>query len=66
MAAINGGCDAVYLAGRNFGARSFAGNFSNDELIKAVNTCHLYGVKVYVTVNTLIYDSEVKRLLEYI
>ena len=66
MAAINGGCDAVYLAGRNFGARSFAGNFSNDELIKAINTCHLYGVKVYVTVNTLIYDSEVKRLLEYV
>lgn len=66
MAAINGGCDAVYLAGRNFGARSFAGNFSNEELIKAVNTCHLYGVKVYITVNTIIYDSEVKRLLEYV
>jgi len=65
-AAINSGCDAVYLAGRNFGARSFAGNFSNEELIEAINTCHLYGVKVYVTVNTLIYDVEVERFLSYI
>ena len=65
-AAINAGCDAVYLAGINFGARSFAGNFSNEELIDAINTSHLYGVKVYVTVNTLIYDTEVERFLNYI
>lgn len=65
-AAINAGCDAVYLAGRNFGARSFAGNFSNEELIEAINICHLYGVKVYVTVNTLVYDVEVERFLNYI
>lgn len=65
-AAINGGCDAVYLAGINFGARSFAGNFTNDEIIYAINLCHLYGVKVYVTVNTLIYDVEVERFLNYI
>lgn len=65
-AAINAGCDAVYLAGKNFGARSFAGNFSNDELLVAINTCHLYGVKVYVTVNTLIYDTEVDKFLNYI
>ena len=66
MAAINAGCDAVYLAGINFGARSFAGNFNNDELIEAIKTCHLYGVKVYITVNTLIYDNEVDRFLNYI
>ena len=65
-AAINAGCDAVYLAGRNFGARSFAGNFSNEELIDAINISHLYGVKVYVTVNTLVYDVEVDRFLSYI
>ena len=65
-AAINAGCDAVYLAGRNFGARSFAGNFSNEELIEAINICHLYGVKVYVTVNTLVYDVEVERFINYI
>lgn len=65
-AAINAGCDAVYLSGRNFGARSFAGNFSKEELEIAINTCHLYGVKVYITVNTLIYDIEVPRFIEYI
>lgn len=65
-AAINAGCDAVYLAGKSFGARSFAGNFSNEELEEAINTCHLYGVKVYITVNTIIYDVEVDRFMEYI
>lgn len=65
-AAINAGCDAVYLAGKSFGARSFAGNFSKEELEVAINTCHLYGVKVYITVNTIIYDVEVDRLMEYI
>ena len=66
MAAINGGCDAVYLSGINFGARSFAGNFTNEEIKKAIEISHLYGVKVYVTVNTLIYDHEVERLLKYV
>lgn len=64
--AINAGCDAVYLSGRNFGARSFAGNFSNEEIEVAINTCHLYGVKVYITVNTLIYDNEIERFMNYI
>lgn len=66
FAAINAGCDAVYLSGRNFGARSFAGNFSNEEIIEAINTCHLYGVKVYITVNTLVLDTEVERFINYI
>ena len=66
FAAINANCDAVYLSGINFGARSFAGNFTNEELVFAINTCHLYGVKVYVTVNTLIYDIEVERFMNYI
>jgi len=65
-AAINAGCDAVYLSGRNFGARSFAGNFSKEELEVAINTCHLYGVKVYITVNTLIFDVEVENFISYI
>ena len=65
-AAIAAGCDAVYLSGKMYGARAFANNFSNEELIEAINYAHLYGVKVYVTVNTLIYDEEVKCFLEYI
>lgn len=65
-AAIMGGCDAVYLGGYQFGARSFAGNFSLDELKEAVTLSHLYGVKVYVTVNTLIYENEVTQFMFYI
>ncbi|MDO4963045.1 MAG: DUF3656 domain-containing protein [bacterium] len=66
IAAINAGCDAVYLSGINFGARSFAGNFTNDEILTAIKTCHLYGVKIYITVNTLIYEAEVERFMNYI
>ena len=65
-AAIEGGCDAVYLAGKLFGARAFADNFSNEELIFAINYAHKYGVKVYVTTNTLVYDSEIPAFMRYI
>ena len=65
-AAVMAGCDAVYLGGINFGARAFSKNFSNDEIVDAVRYCHLYGVKVYVTVNTLIYENEVNDFLDYI
>jgi len=66
VAAVQAGCDAVYLGGTLFGARAFAGNFNNDEIIKAINYCHMYGVKVYVTTNILIYEHEVERFLNYI
>lgn len=65
-AAIHNGCDAVYLAGKFFGARKYAPNFSNEELKEAVNYCHLYGVKIYVTVNTIIYEDEINNALEYL
>ena len=65
-AAIHNGADAVYLGGKLFGARKFAGNFTKEELKEAVEYAHLYGVKVYVTVNTIIYNDEVESLLEYI
>lgn len=64
--AIEAGCDAVYIGGKLFGARAFSSNFTDDEIIKAINYAHLFGVKVYVTTNTLIYDKEVERFLEYI
>ncbi len=63
---IHNGCDAVYLGGKKFGARKFAPNFDNEEMIKAIKYCHLYGVKIYVTVNTVIFDSEVDECLDYI
>lgn len=65
-AAVMAGCDAVYLGGANFGARAFSKNFSNEEIVEAINYCHLYGVKVYVTINTLIYENEVDTFMEYV
>ena len=64
--AVYHGADAVYIAGQNFGARKFATNFSNSELIDAIKFCHLYGVKVFVTMNTLIKDNEVDDFLNQI
>ena len=64
--AINNGADAVYLGGKKFGARAFANNFTIEELEDATKLCHLYGVKIYVTVNTLIYESEIDDALNYI
>ena len=65
-AAVMAGCDAVYLGGNHFGARAFSKNFTDTEIVEAINYCHLYGVRVYVTVNTLIYDDEVEEFLKYI
>ena len=65
-AAINNGADAVYLAGKNYGARKFAKNFNDEELTEAIKYAHLYGVKVYVTVNTIIYEEEIEEVLKYI
>ena len=66
IAAVEAGCDAVYLGGTLFGARAFAGNFNDDEIVKAIKYCHLRGVKVYVTTNILIYEHEVERFINYI
>ena len=65
-AAIMAGADAVYLGGKLFGARAFSNNFTNEELIEAIKYTHLYNVKVYVTVNTLIYEREVENFLSYV
>jgi len=64
--AINNGADAVYLGGKRFGARAFASNFTLEELDAATKLCHLYDVKIYITVNTLIYEDEIEEALEYI
>ncbi len=64
--AIHNGCDAVYFAGKKFGARKFANNFDEEEIVKAIKYCHLYGVKAYITVNTLMFDDELDEVLEYI
>jgi putative protease len=64
-AAVQGGADAVYLGGNKFSARAYASNFDEENIIKAVDYCHLYGVKVYVTLNTLLKESEIKEALDY-
>lgn len=66
IAAINNGADAVYLGGKKFGARAYSNNFDEEEMIEAVKLCHLYGVKIYVTVNTMIFNEEIEEVLEYL
>ena len=61
--AIANGADAIYVGCQSFSARKFAANFSNEELIRALKLCHLYGVKLYVTMNTLVKDNEVPMFL---
>ena len=64
--ALRYGADAVYLAGKEFGLRAAAGNFDNDELVKAIELAHGMGKKVYVTCNTLPREDELNRLPEYL
>lgn len=65
-AAVQSGADAVYFAGKHFGARSFADNFSAEEIQEAAIYCRLRGVKTYVTVNTMTLDRELKELDAFI
>ncbi len=65
-AAVASGADAVYLSGKMFGARKSAANFTEDELAEAVRLAHLHGVLIYVTVNTLVDNSELASLTEYL
>lgn len=64
-AAVMNGADAIYLGGKRFGARAFAGNFNDEEMILAIHFAHLYGVKIYVTVNTVVFESELEDVYNY-
>ena len=66
LAAIHAGADAVYLAGKQFGARAAADNFSREELVSAIRYAHLFGRRVYMTVNTLLKDEELDGLCVYL
>ena len=63
---IESGADAVYVGGSMFGARAYANNFTEEELLEAIDFAHLRGVKVYLTVNTLIKNSEFSKLYDYL
>lgn len=64
IAAVRSGADAVYLGEKEFSARSSAHNFDENELKEAVRYCHIHSVKVYVTLNTIVFDDEMQRLKE--
>lgn len=65
-AAVESGADAIYLAGNFFGARAYANNFDEDGLAKAIRFAHLRGVRIHVTVNTVVNDSEIPALRKYL
>jgi len=65
-AAVQNGADAVYLSGKNFGARQYASNFSYEEIEEAVRYCHIRDVSVYITVNTLVKNSELEDIKKHI
>ncbi len=60
-AAVNAGCDAVYLGLKSFSARAFAGNFSHEEFIEAIHYCHTRNVKIYCTINTMLFETEIEN-----
>lgn len=66
QAALKAGADAVYIGGQEYGARAYAGNFSRDEVLSALDEAHFYGKKIYLTVNTLMKQEELDRLTDFI
>ncbi|MBZ9635334.1 DUF3656 domain-containing U32 family peptidase [Clostridium sp. FP1] len=66
IAAVQMRADAVYIGGSKFSARAYAFNFDNENITRAVDYCHIYGVRVYVTLNTLVKDNELKEIMEYV
>ena len=63
LSAINAGADAIYMGLDRFNARTMAKNFNVDEYIESIKYAHMIGVKVYLTLNTLVYDEEIKDAL---
>ena len=61
-AALSAGADAVYMAAQKFGARAYAGNFTNEEILECADIAHIYGKKIYLTVNTLVKEKELDDL----
>lgn len=64
-AAVQAGADAVYIGGSKFSARAYASNFDNENMIKAIDYCHLYNVRIFVTINTLMKENEIDEAIEY-
>ena len=65
-AAVNAGADAIYMGGPLFSARAFAESSAEDMLINTIDYCHMRGVRVFMTLNTLLKDSELDTVEEYL
>ncbi len=65
-AALNAGCDAIYIGGSAFGARAYADNPSDDALCNIIKICSLRGVKVFITLNTLYKENEIQKVLDFV
>ena len=66
LGAVHAGADAVYLGGTKFGARAYADNFTEEEVCRAVHYAHVYGRKVYLTLNTLVKTKEFDEIYDYL
>lgn len=66
VSAVNNGCDAIYLGGKDFNARQSANNFNNEELKSVIDYCHLRGVKVNLTLNILYKENEIQNVLNFV
>ena len=66
LGAVHAGADAVYLGGAKFGARAYADNFTEEEVCRAVRYSHIYGRKIYLTVNTLVKEREFHNIYQYL
>ena len=64
-AALSAGADAVYMAAQKFGARAYAGNFTDEEILECADIAHMYGKKIYLTVNTLVKEKELDDLHKF-
>ena len=63
--AIRAGADAVYLGGQQYGARAYADNFSKEEICQGIHLAHIFGRKIYLTVNTLVKEKELDLLYDF-
>ena len=66
LGALSAGADAFYLAGQKFGARAYADNFTEEELVRTIREAHIFGRKIYLTVNTLTREDELAELTAYV
>ena len=66
LGALNAGADAIYLGGEKYSARAYADNFTTEQILKAIGVAHIHNCKVYLTLNTLLKESEIEDVVDYV